>query len=79
MTAAISAACLSLGLRGQQITGAESEPSVLLLVPYSACLRLGDDKKVRTPKCSVNHRLHLLELSVIVAVAGQEVRSHLSP
>lgn len=78
MTAAITAACLSPGLRGQQVTGAESELGALLPVPlrYSACLILDDDIKVRTPGCSVNHRVHLLGLSVAVAVAGQEVRSH---
>lgn len=73
--------CSMLEPRPQRPTsnGAESELGALLPVPlrYSACLRLGDDIKVRTPGCSVNHRVHLLGLSV--AVAGQEVRSHLSP
>lgn len=80
VAAVITTSCLqtSPGLRGQQIIGAEFEPSGLLPLPlsHSTYLRLGDDKKVRAPECSVKHSMRLMGL--LMGVARQEVRSHLS-
>lgn len=80
MAAVITTSCLrkSPGLRGQQIIEAGFEPSGLVPLPlsHSACLRLRDDKKVRTLKCSVNHRVRVV--GPLVAVTRQEVRSNLS-
>lgn len=58
-------------------TGAEFEPSGLLPLPlsHSAYLRLGDDKQVAAPECSVNHSVHLMGL--LVGDGRQEGRSHL--